>query len=296
MSVLTGMGKVNDIFVNHDGVKKPVISGWVNHNGIAVPFYRKGGGAGNYRIRWNVKPYSNQGAASLNLWFMNQANLKKIVIRGTLSSLGGARVSFVTAANSSQSAVHEIGRLTSSGSLEIDYEYEFSQEQKNSNYNAYLYIYSGNYDNVLSSFDIDIFSDSDSIDLKLDGGGSNGSSSVGYSELIFINPEKLGSIQANGRIQIYNGKTTTGTRYCYFRVYAYQTGSTSLTTLRTITATLNLKNSTNSSALINTDINTADWTQYDPDKGLSVQINGSGGSGNNSWSSDITYTISKKTS
>lgn len=57
MSVLTCMGKINGIFVNHDGIKKQVLSGWVNQNGVAVPFYKKGGGSGDFQVIWNASPW-----------------------------------------------------------------------------------------------------------------------------------------------------------------------------------------------------------------------------------------------
>lgn len=68
MSIWTPSGQVTGLWVSQDGVKKEVQSGWCSQGGVAVPFYRKGGG----KMFIFVSSYSGSGG-SLLIW--RSANL-----------------------------------------------------------------------------------------------------------------------------------------------------------------------------------------------------------------------------
>lgn len=85
MSIFTNEGKISDIYVNHNGFKKPVVSGWVNHNGVPILFYKKGGSSlytEELTVAWSK--YSAGTVKQSSTFDVTKA--KKIVVEGTISS------------------------------------------------------------------------------------------------------------------------------------------------------------------------------------------------------------------
>ena len=302
MSVLTCMGKINGIFVNHDGIKKQVLSGWVNQNGVAVPFYKKGGGSGDFQVIWNASPWGYGGrSASCMLQFFNTKDIKKLVVRGTMtarkysSSSGAGTFNLLFYKPSGNSYVSQtIGSVTSPGSSEIDFTVEFSESDRTGTTYPYFIINAISSNILSASLTIDIFTDASSIQIQSNGNGRNGTSAYGHNGLVFLNPDKLGTVKAEGTIQVGGSGTTSS--YAYWNYSATKNGAASATTLKTISATYTSKTSTYVTSSVSIpNLNTADWTEYDPAFGLGTNASGSGNSSGPSWTGNVKYDVSKKT-
>ncbi|MCI8978394.1 MAG: hypothetical protein HFI99_15445 [Lachnospiraceae bacterium] len=130
--------------------------------------------------------------------------------------------------------------------------------------------------------------------IQSNGNGRNGTSAYGHNGLVFLNPDKLGTVKAEGTIQVGGSGTTSS--YAYWNYSATKNGAASATTLKTISATYTSKTSTYVTSSISIpNLNTADWTEYDPAFGLGTNAYGSGNSSGPSWTGNVKYDVSKKT-
>jgi hypothetical protein len=86
MGVFTSKGGVNKIVVNHSGVVKEVVSGWVDQNGVAVPFYKKGGGLPFTEQNFTASNVSVSSSGSRLVVELDATNVKTITLTGTFSA------------------------------------------------------------------------------------------------------------------------------------------------------------------------------------------------------------------
>lgn len=280
MSILTGMGKVNDIFVNHDGIKKPVLSGWVSQNGVVVPFYRKGYGGKAVRVIWSPSPWNGGG-----MLYFKPAQLKAIVVSGTISmrkySSSGATATQTLSAivplasggnKTVQIAQVQSGSTTQINNVDLFEGLEVTQNEETTGYLNYPAISS---QIPTAAIIVDFYPIGDELYLKNSYSGRNGMNQrYANSGLSFQSPDKLGAISAVGTIYIYSSGSGNATNT--YTVGATAKEAASSTTLRTFSAAYKKTGSTSVTTQINVaDINNIDWTQYDAEKGLFTAANGS---------------------
>lgn len=91
MGIVSSLGNIKNVLVKHNGVVKEVQSGWINQNGIAVPFYKKGGQLPFDSITVSKSTYFEIWAEDYRKWHIlfdnfDISNVREISVVGKISS------------------------------------------------------------------------------------------------------------------------------------------------------------------------------------------------------------------